>query len=72
MNKYIVSTIWWEKDGTSYKRTKEYKTKSYAMKYYHDEITRVSVKHGYLVTMSCGHNNPEIFIKYPNKQKIER
>lgn len=68
MNKYIVSTIWWDKEGTSYKRTKEYKNKHYAMKYYYGEIEKVGMKYGYLVTMSCSHNNPEIFIKHSNKQ----
>ena len=62
--KYIVSTIWWDKDGTSYKRTKEYKNRKYALKYFEKEKYRVYKSYGYLVTLSTKENNPELTMIY--------
>jgi hypothetical protein len=69
--KYIVSTIWWDKDGTTYKRTKEYKNKKYALKYFEKEEEKVCENYGYLVTLSTKNNNKEIVILYPKNKALE-
>ncbi len=69
--KYIVATIWWDKDGTSYKRTKEYKNKKYALKYFEKEEEEIRKNYGYLVTLSVKNNNKEIIIIYPKNKALE-
>lgn len=71
MHKYIISTIWWDRDGTSHKRTKEYKNKKCALKYFEKEELEVGKNWGYLVTLSTKHNNPELAMIHKSTNYME-